>query len=166
MKLEIRNLKLKIPALSGRGFTLIELVVVFAAVGIITSLGLASLASYGNKQTIETAALDVADIFNLARSRSLSQVKPTVCGNNILTGYQVDITIAANQYAISAVCGSAYQIDSKKLPQNVSFASSSTTTVIFPLLSGRPSSSSQVVITGYGATKTINVNTTGNVSVE
>ena len=160
------KVKSKLLHVSQNGFTLIELVVVFAVIGIMSALGIASLASYGNKQSLETAALNVADMVNLARARSLSQVKPSECGTNTLTGYQIDITIAANQYALSVQCTNSYTLVSEKLPANISFASSSATTVLFPLLTGGSSSYNQIIINGYGANKIININNTGNVSIQ
>lgn len=90
--------------LTRRGFTMIELLVVIAIMAVLTSLGIASYASYNGTQVVQTAGADVLNLLNTAKSQAISQVKPSDCGDNPLTGYQVDIDTTSQQYTLTAVC--------------------------------------------------------------
>jgi len=147
------------------GFTLAELLIVFAIIAILTSLGLASYTSYNSSQTIQSSASDVATMLNTAKSRSLTQVIPTVCGSNPVTGYQVDIIVNARQYTLSAICGGQQVLTTANLPPNVTFVSGSTPSVFFTISTGTVASTATISLTGYSKTKTITVSQTGDVSV-
>src|SRR6185503_16873437 len=97
----------------------------------LTSLGIAAYSSYNSSQTIQSSASDVATMLSSAKSRSLSQVIPTSCATNPVTGYQVDVTIGGQQYTMSAICGSKQIITTNNLPPNVKFAGGSTTSILF-----------------------------------
>lgn len=113
------------------GFTLIEIIVTIAIIGIISSIGASSFVSYNQRQTVKRAAEDVASLLLVARSNALSQVKPNIapCGPGSvqpLNGYKVKFNSpAANDYSLVAVCGGVETaaISTKKLPGNVSFSS-------------------------------------------
>ncbi len=86
------------------GFTLLELLVVFSLMTIITGIGFASFSSYSQHQEVNQAASDVKQAFNKARMDALSQVKPSDCSDtNALLGYKVNIS-APGSYSIVAVC--------------------------------------------------------------
>ena len=149
-----------------QGFTLIELLVVFSFIGILTSLGIAAYSAYNGNQAVTSSAKDIATLLNTAKAQSLSQVIPSGCGNNPLTGYQVNITPAGQQYTLSAMCGSAYVVTSGTLPSQVTFASGSTASISFIVASGIAASPANIIITGYGKTKTITVSKTGNIMIQ
>lgn len=148
-----------------KGFTLVELLIVFAIVGILTTLGIAAYNSYNSNQTVQSSAADVETMLNTAKSRSLTQVIPTSCGVVPVTGYQVDVTIAAQQYTLSAKCGSLQVITTANLPPNVTFAAGSTPSVFFNISTGTVASTATISITGFGKTKKVTVSPTGDVSV-
>jgi len=151
--------------LSPEGFTLIEIVIVFAIIAILTSLGLAAYNAYNGGQEVQSSATDIETMLNLAKSRSLTQVIPTSCGANSVTGYQVDVVVGSQQYTLSAICGSKQIVETNNLPPRVTFANGSTTTVFFNISTGTVASNATISITGFGRTKTVTVSQIGDVSV-
>lgn len=153
-----------VPKLFPKGFTLIELIVVFSLIGILTSLGIASYAAYNSSQIVQSSATTVVTQLNSARSLAISQVIPTSCGTNYLTGYQVDITPNGQQYTVSAMCGSKQVISTYNLPKQLTFVSGSTTPVFFAVSTGIVATTATIQVTGYGKTKIITVTTAGSIS--
>jgi prepilin-type N-terminal cleavage/methylation domain-containing protein len=177
--------------MNSRGFTLIELLVVIAMMAILTSLGIASYASYNGSQVVQTAAADVANMLNTAKSQSISQVKPEDCGENSLSGYEVDIDSASQQYNLIALCPPPVDPDidpfaspsadetatpsgnidgkiivvTKPLPPQISFDPASIQNVSFAISTGTVTQGGTITISGYGKTKTISVNDTGQITI-
>jgi len=163
-----------------RGFTFIELLVVFSIIGILSAVGFTSFATYGQSQALNSAANNIVTFINLARSRAESQVKPEDCVNNNLEleSYEVRLCGINNNFCISGIkspsfgyeldvwCGgSSYLVAnySSKLSNSLVFDSSTTTTsIVFPVLTGGVMGTGIIVIKGYGQTKTITVNTFGS----
>lgn len=147
------------------GFTVIELIVVFAIVAILSTIGIASFVNYGRIQTVQSAVSDLNSSLNLAKSRAISQSKPPECANHILTGYRVNIILSNNTYNVEAVCsGITRVIQSNSLPVNVSFSSQTTSTsFLFPVIVSGVQGAGTIVITGYGQTKTITVDSIGGI---
>ena len=147
-----------------KGFTLIELVVVFALIGVLTSIGVTSYTVYNSTQTIQIATGDVLNLLSTAKSRALSQVKPPQCAGKTLSGYQITITAPGSSYAMTVQCGgNSYLIESRQLPPNITFVGGSTASIIFGVSSGTSANPAIINMTGYGKTKTISVQTTGNI---
>lgn len=124
------------------GFTLIEIIVVFSVIAILSTAGIASFVTYSRSQTVEVAAQDIVAMLNTAKSRALSQVKPVAspCGEagegGVLQGYRV--SISANNYRLSAVCGgNDYFIpnENKPIPTSISITAG-TGTYTFRVLTG------------------------------
>src|SRR5258708_37050931 len=97
---------------ASKGFTLIELIVVFSIMAILAVAGLAAFVDFSRQQTINTVAQDVKTMVFSARSRAASQVSlcpsgqtfngylilfcPKPAGDacatcNISSGYQLDV---------------------------------------------------------------------------
>jgi prepilin-type N-terminal cleavage/methylation domain-containing protein len=148
------------------GFTLIELLVVFSLIGVITALGIASYSAFNSSQIVQSSASNVATLLNSAKSRAISQVIPSSCGTNFVTGYQVDVTVSGQQYSLSAMCGSKQVVSTNNLPSQISFATGSTSPVVYAISSGTVATAATILVTGYGKTKTITVSKTGNVAVQ
>lgn len=145
------------------GFTILELIVVFAIIAILSTVGIAAFVSYGRTQTLQTSVSEVSVLLNLAKSRSLSQIKPSVCSSQILNGYQVVISLP-DKYEMDVVCsGFAYKIQGKTLPTNITFNSQGT--YFFPILvSGvRIQGPATIVLTGYGQQKSITLTSIGGI---
>lgn len=149
-----------------RGYTFIELLVVFSIMGVIGMFGMASFVGFNNNQIVEEAASDVTSALTLARGRALSQIKPSTCtAVQVLTGYRVAINIAARTYRVEALCGSqVVPITTKSLPSQIGFDPSSPSSVVFSVPGGIVSSPSVVMINGFGKTKQIIIDSAGTIS--
>ena len=155
----INNLK------SAKGFTLLELIVVFTVIAILSTMGIASFVSYSRNQTLVQAGSDLENTITLARSRALSQVVPAVCSGQVLNGYQVDINTLNNSYTLSVICLGTHSIQATTLPANITFSSQTTASSIFyPVISsGATGGNTKIVLTGYSKTFTITIDNNGNI---
>ena len=94
------------------GFTLIELIVAFTIISILSVISFAAYVSFSRNQAVGNEANQLVSVLNLAKSKVQSQVKPSSCTtsldplvNRTLTEYGVVIEQANNQYKLVAVCG-------------------------------------------------------------
>ena len=116
-----------------KGFTLIELLVVFGISSVILGISVNSFGSYNSSQKFRNAVSDVINELNSARSKAISQVKPSECSTS-LDGYEVKITTSSSNYEQSALCGGLpYATKPKKLPTGVSFVNGSAPSVPIPI---------------------------------
>ncbi|MDE2025017.1 MAG: prepilin-type N-terminal cleavage/methylation domain-containing protein [Patescibacteria group bacterium] len=60
-----------------KGFTLVELVIVFSIIALLSITGLASFSAFSQRQQLSNSVSDLRTIFNVARTRTLSQVNGT-----------------------------------------------------------------------------------------
>lgn len=160
-----------------KGFTLIELLIVFSVSAILAVLGIASFVSYNQSQTLNGAASELATVLNTARSRAMSQVKPSCTG--ALDGYKVGFCKANSvnppcldtnyDYALYAVCNSTLvspAIVSKNLPSNISFAAGIPSSFYFRVVSGGIDGTGGTIrIIGSGHQKCITVSDTGIIQI-
>ncbi|PIT89375.1 MAG: hypothetical protein COU27_00570 [Candidatus Levybacteria bacterium CG10_big_fil_rev_8_21_14_0_10_36_7] len=158
------------------GFTIIELLVVFSLVGVISGLGFVSMVSYSRQQVLVQGSNNLKLDFDQAKFNALSAVKPVACtDNNSLTGYKIVICSNAScvnsgvDYEIVALCGVTEIVtNSRKLDQNLNFNPQTTTcsVITFTALSGAATGTNcDVVIEGYGNQTKIVIDASGNVSI-
>lgn len=119
------------------GFTFIELIIVITFIAILSSIGIASFVNYSKTQNLESARSNLLSVFNLAKSRAMSQTKPPSCTE--LNGYEVVITRAGNKYDLYPICSNlrASSVVSASLPSGVTFNSSigsSSVSFFFPVI--------------------------------
>lgn len=192
----IRELKKRIGVLkNGAGFTLIEIIVVFTIIAILSLIGVAAFVGYGRSATLQNAASDISSTLLLAKSRAISQVKPPTSqvpqcnGQTVLNGYKVVfcptsssniICDSNNSYVLGVVCSSTtcsdslcsnitpQKIQSKPLPQNITFDSGSTATpFFFSVISGGVGGApAKIILDGYGNQKIINVGSAGGIQIQ
>ena len=162
---------------SPSGFTILELLVAFSLIAVVTGVGFVSFVSYSRKQILVQAASDLKQAVDLARFNALSNVKPAACGStDQLLSYTVNFCINNNPscdpglngigYQIHASCGAQKPLVlSKKLPQNVTFTVAGATlcqNVVFnsvnPVVSGGPC---DVKISGYSNFITFSIDSQG-----
>lgn len=168
-------LKFQFFGINTPGFTMIELIVVFSVMGVLSTIGLASFVSYSRSQVLQQATNDFTTFINSAKTRAASQVKPsTQCTSlSILQSYSVTINIVARTYSLNVTCsGNSTVLQTTTLPQNVSFNSATasppttTTNIIFPVLTGGVNGSGNVVISSYSLIKTVTVSPVGGILVQ
>ena len=150
------------------GFTIIELLIVFAIIAALSSISLASYVTYSRQQTVDQAANDLINTLNTAKSDAYTQKKPDVpaCNSGLLHGFQVNINISAGEYYLQAVCtgGAPYTLSTTTLPAGqLNFDNSSVTNVFFQVLSGSVNGTGNIIIHGYNNayTRTISVDSAG-----
>lgn len=154
---------------SEKGFTLIEIIVVFSVIGILSGVGITSYVSYSRSSQLTQEASNLVEALTLAKSRALSQVKPKECvGSQALSGYKFKIS-AAEEYEVWGVCkaGSAefeYPTMKDELSMPVVFSeSTSVEDVFFPILKGGAIinngalSEGEIIIEAYGQERCVKV---------
>ena len=145
---------------SGAGFTLIELTIIFSVIAILSVIGISVSIDYNRTQIVNSAYEGLKTTINTAKSRALSQRKPSNC-DGTLSDYRVYILQSPSRYYMRAVCPDPVSVGGiVKLPENVTF--DSTPTFIFPVLIGG-SSGGTVTLTGYNKSRTITVDSAGNI---
>lgn len=157
------------------GFTLIELLVVISVMAIIGTISLASFGNFNRSSSLKQTAAQLASFLSDAKSRSLSQLKPSSCTGS-LDGYTVDFCLATggsctsvDSYVLSTLCsGTKTTITTKKLPSAVHFTSSGTTSqsYTFATLTGGVNGAGTLAISGYGSTAKVIVSPAGAISVQ
>lgn len=171
----IRELKKRIGVVnwikSGAGFTLIELVVAFSIIAVLSTIGVAAFLDYSRSQTLQQATNDLITTINAAKSKAIAQIKPNdarCLPDKVLSGYKV--VLNTGQYTLYAVCG-GFNVPippatdatpiTTKLPKGVSFDSSMTLpmTITFGVLTGGVVGSGSIILDGIGVTtgKTITI---------
>ncbi len=168
------------------GFSLIELIVVFSIIAIMSTIGIASFIDYSRTQTLNTATLELTTFLQKAKSRALSQLNQSnstsLCtGGGTISGYQVKFCpitgsscTSSDDYELHIVCKSSSGTEStilresKKLPSSLQFVevSGGTPSVLFRILTGQVEGVGDIrlQVTG-GGQKTITVNPLGSISV-
>lgn len=152
-----------------KGFTLIELVVTLTIIAILSTIGIAAFVNQSRTSALQTGASQFVSALNLAKSRAMSQVKPSVCEGD-LEGYIVTIT-DSDTYQLDVECGGTHSIQSnQKLPSNITFVPSGgdlfPLTFSFAVLTNAYTGTSEVTISGYGEQiKTVNVDNAGNIKL-
>jgi len=146
------------------GFTLIELIVVFALFGILSMAGLSAYSIFSSSQGIQVGAADLANVLTTAKTRAISQAAPPQCSGKSLQGYWVNMNLLTSQFSLSAACsGTIYLLDTHNLPPSVKFVAGSMTSVFFIVSSGSPNTPGTITLNSNGKTKTISVQSTGNI---
>lgn len=163
-----------------RGFTFLEMLVVFSVIGILTGGGFASFVTYSKKQVLDQAVQDLKTGIDQAKFNAVSRVKPpagTGCDNVPLSSYRLRVCASnvpcgtgTDLYETDAGCvvGGATQwttsiLASKKRPGTLA-APVSGCAMQFSVLSGIVAPCT-IVLTDGSASKTICVDGGGNTSV-
>lgn len=161
-RLPIHKVKFKFQS----GFTLIEMIVVFAVITILSTIAIVSFVNYNKSQILQVGVSELQSAFNLARSRAVSQTKPSQCDQQILNGYKIVLNVSQNTYDMYAVCSDTFEYKigvTSKLPKNVVFSPDPTSTsFFFPIIVSGVQTPGTIYLTAYEVTRTITVDSTGN----
>ena len=160
-----------------RGFTLIELLVVFSIIAVLSGVGIVSFVSHSHSQQVNQTANNIKLLISQARFNALSAVKTNQdlsgntisCGSESLGGYTINI-LGNSQIELNQLCASVNpsRIKLLVLPNNLTFSGATTCSQIHfsPLSSTANGAPCNIVLTGYNQTKTIAVDSGGNISVQ
>lgn len=159
-----------------RGFTFIELIIVFTVMTILGTVGIASLANYNHEQQVVTTATDLKTLLQYGRSLSMSQIMPVTCNANgaTLLGYEVDFCAGgasgqpsactnSDDYEVNALCSAPINyvhVSSKKYASQISI-NSTYRSYFFPVISAGADHTGIVTVSAYGVTRTITVTNSG-----
>lgn len=163
---------------NGAGFTLLEMLVVFSVIGLLTGGGFASFVAYSKKQVLDQAVQDLKTGIDHAKFNAVSRVKPSIgtgCDNIPLDRYRIRVCSAgvacassADLYEIDAGCvvggGITWTSVLASKPRPSTITATTGCTMQFSVLSGINAPCS-IVITDGSASKTICVDGGGNTSV-
>lgn len=96
------------------GFTLIELMIVFSVMVILSAIGFASFVTYSHSASVDTNMKEIKTTIFTARSRALSQIRDSSCFANGFTGqgyelkgYQVVFCCSFGPACLSVVCNNS-----------------------------------------------------------
>ncbi|MDP3988397.1 MAG: prepilin-type N-terminal cleavage/methylation domain-containing protein [Candidatus Levybacteria bacterium] len=178
------------------GFTLIEILIAFSVIAILSTVGLASFVNYSRSQSLNTSAFDVSTMLNKAKSRSQSQMiqntnNQSMCPNSSFTGYEVLICLPGSNwcknekdlegnykydYEMDIICDGdintypSNPLEGKKLPTNITFDTdpgyTTSTSYLFKSVVGGVAGAGKVRLLGYNMIKDVVVDGMGNIRVE
>src|SRR5258706_9884401 len=98
-----------------KGYTLIELIVVIAIIGLMTGASIAGFNTLNKRQTVLNGGRELMSVMRTAQQRAASGIKPTQCDH--LVGYKVSGSANSSSYSLSTVCTDITAvIKSYKLP--------------------------------------------------
>lgn len=113
-----------------RGFTLIELALVMAIIGILAGLGIPSYGTFKKNQELEQTAATLESNLRFAQNQAAAGVKPAGCGSNELVGWYVKVQ--TTKYDIFVRCGlSATLNKSITFPVGITSSASLTADIVF-----------------------------------
>ncbi len=161
-----------------KGFTLLELIVVFAILAIVGTVSMVGFSQFNSKQQFNSTVLDVTTVIQKAKSRAQTQAKPDTvlaCRTVALSGYEVHFCgFAGSQcsgsgtgrYELHIRCGSnSVMLEGTQLPTGIQFDNGTSGNIFFRVLNG--SATPGTVNLRYGtATKTIQVSGVGNITTQ
>lgn len=105
-----------------KGYTLIELLVGLAILGLIFGVGYANFRDYSRRQAVVSAERDLRSDLRLAQEQALAGQKPAGC-NVVLNAYKFKI-LSSTQYEIDANCaGGDIVVKAVTLPGTITFTS-------------------------------------------
>ncbi len=174
--------KVKIDRL--KGFTLIELVIVFSVLAILSVISVASFVSYSRAQAINNDAKTIINTINQAKSNASSQVKPSVCSGKVLNGYSVTLVLtgAKNIYKLNVTCSNTENtVNTYNLSSAITFDTTAVTgttmdKIFFNILNGATKitnssntiTNGQIKIKGYNNTqcRVINIVNDGAITAQ
>lgn len=159
--------------LQTKGFTIIELIISMAIMGVLFTVGYANFREYSQQQILERSVLTIEGDIRLAQQLARSGKKIGTC--DVLNGYRFYVT-GVNSYRIDAVCSNGFpneRIESSVFVQtDTTISTPSPNPIIFFVLArGTNISDSTPAIIDIthqptGNTKTIVISSSGDTNLQ
>lgn len=147
-----------------KGFTLIELVVSVAIIGMLVGGGIAAYRTFNTKQLVMSAGKEYVQLLRVAQKKAKSGEKPVGC--NTLAGYRVSVLANDSRVSTYALCdgGSVSILDNEKyFSSEVIFSQNST--LDFQVLFGGVVGFGTVTITNLNASSSYEIQITSEGSI-
>lgn len=151
-----------------QGYTLIELLVIFTIIGILSTVGIASYNGFNQRQTLKQAALNLKNDLRVAQNKAMAGEKLTC---SALNGYQVSFTNPnlpadpLSHYQLEAGCsdGTTFVISSTvDFPKGVTF-NPLPTPLMFKVLGLGVVSEQTICVSGFGQWYKLVVTSSGEI---
>lgn len=143
------------------GFTVVELLIILSLIALLFTLGVAQYNRFNRSQNLTKAKDELISNLRLAQGKAMAGEKPEVCMET-LSGHKLKF-IDNSHYKIVAVC--VEEVDIKTditLPTGVTKQAGSDE-IFFRVLSQGIESDISLILSGFGETKTITINTAGEI---
>ena len=155
-----------------KGFTIIELLVVFSIMAMLSGVGFVSFVTYSRVQAVEQSAQDLKLAIERTKFNALSKVKPTSDCTR-LNSYKFKTNCDGNDYCIYANCELDMLVSSGKLRTGVTLETISCSSIVFDTLSnavsceqGSGALPAEITLSEVGnVVRTLGIDTGGNVTV-
>lgn len=156
-----------------RGFTLIEILLVFSVISILSVASVVAYSSYNTKQQLNNSAQDILVLLHTAKAKAQAQTASSSCTS--LKSYQLmrcsagpvckTAGASATTFELQAVCkNGTFLVEEKSLSPNVLFDNSSTTTLSFDVLTGG-AMTGLFKITNSAGSRTVSVSSYGQITL-
>lgn len=153
------------------GFTLVELLIVFAIIFVGSTAGIAGFRRFGEAKALDTSASEVESMLNSARINAVTQtipVSPVCILPKKWVKYSVKI-VNTNTYQLNAYCDNdVTTLKTNKLPTGVTFTvpASPDNETFFQMGTGTltPSIPKSVTLNGAVGPKQITIDIVGNIT--
>jgi len=143
------------------GFTVVELLIILSLMALLFTLGIAQYNRFNRSQSLVKARDELISNLRLTQSKALAAEKPNSC-TEPLSGHKLKF-IDNRHYKIVAVCGEEIDIKTDiALPSGVSKQAGSNE-IFFKVLSQGIESDVNLILSGFGETKTVTVSTVGEI---
>jgi prepilin-type N-terminal cleavage/methylation domain-containing protein len=167
------------------GFTLIELIVVFSIIALLSASGIAGFVTFSRSQTVTTTVQDVKNMLVAARSEAFAQVSSACPSGQIFNGTEVIFChtlefgspvscpqcLGNTDYEMDLLCGGTASplilLQKKKLPAATTITVNQVIhqpfcpTFTFQPISGGVIDNGTITISAYGKSQTVTVSRTG-----
>lgn len=96
-----------------KGFSLIELLVVFAIIALILGIAIPGFSNYNKAQILKTAAYDLKAVLREAQNSSLQGKKEGGCsqGGHVLIGHYITFIDGETGYSMNVLCDIGLRLD-------------------------------------------------------